>query len=112
MRQLYLVLAVGTLALLVTMNAACGEGNYLFIGRAYDEAGQCFGPSVAVDVLSGNDPSTCSNRCIRRFVDGGTSLVVSNMCGPIPVGFAEIVGAECEDTFAFLPGTCTTKDAH
>ena len=101
---------ISLVVLALTSLASCGEGNYLFTGRAYDSATKCFGPTVALDVLSGDEPATCAPRCVRRILDGGTSLFASDVCGPIPVGFTEVKDPACDESLPKFKAGCQ-KDA-
>lgn len=97
------------LAAAALLVAACDTtGAYVYYARSYDLVGGCLGQTVALDVMSGNDPGLgCTPRCLTvPDPDAGTLFYGTTACGPAPFGAdATESDPRCLDVLSALQST-------
>ena len=103
-RLLAAILALHTLAALLTLTACEDRPVHAFVAARYDPVRDCLEPSAAVDVLEGPDPgASCEARCWQS--PSGEVYVTTAACAA-PPDFADR-SADPEGSPCFL-----ALDAH
>jgi hypothetical protein len=73
-------------AIALAMGGACDDvKQHIYTAHAYNATNDCFAPSTALDVISGDTTGdNCAPECL---VDSNGNVFVSTVCAPYPQGF-------------------------
>ena len=83
----FVLAGLAALACMMHVSACKDDGTHVYVGRLYVEGRNCLGTSSSVDVISGDDPGTCSPIClVQKRAEAGKAIYVATMCPPYPAG--------------------------
>lgn len=86
-RAAFVSVGLAAIACMLHVSACKDDGTHVYVGRLFVEARDCLGTSSSLDVISGDDPGTCSPIClVQKRAEGGKSIYVATMCPPYPSG--------------------------
>jgi len=77
--------AAAAIACIMHTSACKDDGTHVYVGQFYLEGRNCLGTTSALDVISGDEPGTCTPVCIiQKRANAARSVFVSTTCPPYP----------------------------